>query len=93
MDDARRVRRLERAADLAEQPPHLGELHRPALEARGQALAVELLHHEVVAPVGELAEREDVDDVGVADLVDRARLRDEAADQLAGAARRAAPAP
>ena len=91
--DARLVRRLQRAADLPEQPPHLAERHRPALEARRQALAVEVLHHEVVAPVGELIEGEDVDDVRVADLVDRARLLLEAADQIGVTAPRAAPAP
>ena len=54
----------------------------PLLEPIGQALAVEELHHEVVAPVGQPPEREDVDDVRVADLVDRARLVDEPAHQL-----------
>jgi hypothetical protein len=44
--------------------------HRAALEPRGQALAVEILHHEVVAPDGKLIEGEDVDDVRMADLVD-----------------------
>ena len=43
-------------------------------------LAVEALHHVVVAAVGELAELEDVDDVAVADLVDRARLGGEPLD-------------
>ena len=47
-----------------------------------QAVAVQELHHEVVAAVGEPAEREDVDDVGVADLVDGAGLVDEPAHQL-----------
>ena len=48
-----------------------------AIEERVERLAVEVLHHVVVAAVVELAEREDVDDVAVADLVDRARLGDE----------------
>ena len=82
MDHALLVRRLQRAADLPEQPPHLGELHLSALEARREALAVEVLHDEVVAAVGELIECEDVDDVGVADLIDRPRLLLEATDQI-----------
>ena len=48
-----------------------------AIDQRVERLAVEELHHVVLAAVGELAEREDVDDVAVADLVDRARLGDE----------------
>lgn len=40
------------------------------------------LHHVVVPPVGELPEREDVDDVLVADLVDRSRLGHEPRDDL-----------
>ncbi len=51
---------------------------------RVERLAVEVLHHVVVAAVLELPEREDVDDVAVADLVDRARLGDERATPSAG---------
>ena len=79
VDDALPVRRLERLADLAQQAPRLVGLDRAALHPIGQALAVEELHHEVVAPVGQPPEREDVDDVGVADLVDGAGLVDERA--------------
>ena len=50
-------------------------------------MAIEKLHDEVVAAIGQLAEGKDVDDVGVLDAVGRARLLDEAPDQfrLAGA--------
>ena len=82
VDDPLPVRRLQRLADLAQQPPRLVGLERAALQAIGQALAVEKLHREVVALVGQPPEREDVDDVRVADLVDGARLVDEPAHQL-----------
>ena len=66
-----RLQDLERL--LHGDPPALAD----QLEQRH---AVEQLHHVVWAAVGELPEREDVDDVAVADLVDRARLGDEARD-------------
>jgi hypothetical protein len=51
----------------------------------GERLALEELEDLVAAAVGEGAEAEDVDDVGVADLVDRARLLHEAQHRLAPA--------
>src|SRR5207237_8463686 len=46
-----------------------------------ERVALQPLHDEVAASVGETAEAEDVDDVRVADGVDRARLEDEALDE------------
>ena len=78
MRDALGVRGVERLRDRAQDRQRLGERQlAAALEQRIERLAVEVLHHVVLAAVGELAEREDVDDVAVADLVDRARLGDE----------------
>ena len=57
-----------------------GSLAAPRAAAIGQRLALQPLHDEVAAPVGQRAEREDVDDVRVADLIDRARLLHEALD-------------
>src|SRR4029079_12319116 len=82
VDDPLAVGRLQRLADLAQQPARLVGLERAALQTIGQAEAVEELHREVVALVGQPPEREDVDDVRVADLVDGARLVDEAPNQL-----------
>jgi hypothetical protein len=45
-----------------------------------QRLAVEPLHDEEAAAVGQHAEAEDVDDVAMTDAVDGARLEDEARD-------------
>ena len=53
-----------------------------ALEAIGQGLALEILHHEVEIAARRVPEVGDVDDVIVADLVDRLRLHHEARDHL-----------
>jgi hypothetical protein len=45
---------------------------------RAQRLTRQPLHHEVAPPAERLAEREDIDDVGMADLVDDTRFVDEA---------------
>jgi hypothetical protein len=74
------VRGLKRAADLAEQAAQFARLERLLVDGLGHALAFEKLHDEVVAAVGQLAEGEDVDDVGVLDAVGRARLLDECAE-------------
>ena len=76
--DALGVRGVERLRDAAQDRQRLGERElADALDQRVERLAVEVLHHVVLAAVLERAEREDVDDVAVADLVDRARLGDE----------------
>src|SRR6185369_15727164 len=69
-------------ADLPEDPPRLGGGEGPRLQALGQIRPLEVLHDEERPRVGQRAEREDVDDVRVADLVDRARLLDEPANQV-----------
>ena len=53
-----------------------------ALEAIGQRLALQVLHDEVELAARRRSEVGDVDDVLVADLVDRLRLGDEARDDL-----------
>src|SRR5437016_1501850 len=75
------VHGLQRVADRVEDEHRLRCGQRAALDAIGQALALEQLHHEVVAAVGELAMLEHVDDVAVADLVDESRLLLEALDR------------
>ena len=52
------------------------------LDPRRQTLAAQPRHHEVVAELRAVAEREDVDDVGVLDRVDGARLAHEPGDDL-----------
>jgi hypothetical protein len=63
---------------------------RPARQYLLERLALEVLHHDVWRAVLEHAQVVDIDDVGVADGVGRARLGDEAADHLGigGIARR-----
>ena len=80
VDDALFVRRLERVDDLQEHVERARHRHAPLLHALAERLALQPLHHEVRAPVGQHAEREDVDEVRMADLIDRARLVDEALD-------------
>ena len=72
--DALGVRRVERAGDRAQDRQRVGQRDRATGQQLVERLAVEKLHHVVLAAVRELAEREDVDDVAVADLVDRASL-------------------
>ena len=66
----------------------VGERQAALLHPIAKRAAVESLHHEVAAAIGERAEREDVDDVRVADLIDRPRLLHEALDRLAVHAQR-----
>jgi hypothetical protein len=63
------------AASRGQPVPLLGEV-------AVQRHAVEQLHQVVLPAVGEAAEREDVDDIAVPDLVYRARLGDEARHDL-----------
>src|SRR3954471_24398155 len=47
MNDAGRVRRLERAADLDAEPPHVLEWQRAARDAFGQRRSIEILEYEI----------------------------------------------
>ena len=68
--------------DLVDDRRRLADVERPgAAQARAQRLAFEQIHQVVVAAVGQRAEVEDVDDVRMADLVDRARLGHEPLDR------------
>ena len=49
-----------------------------ALQVHGEGRTLEQIHHVKVLPVGQRAEREDVDDVAVTNLARGARLFDEA---------------
>ena len=80
MHDALVVRGVERVADLEQDRDRLGQRQPAAPQPRRERLALQPLHDEVAAPVGQLAEGEHVDDVRMADLVDRARLLHEALD-------------
>src|SRR5580765_6685812 len=77
MDDTARVRGLERTAQRLDDGRDLIDLEWPGCETLRQRRAPEPLHHEVAPPAEHLAEREDVDDVGMTDLVDRTRFVDE----------------
>ncbi len=48
MDHARAVRGIERGGNLHRAGKRLRDLHRPLREARGQRLAGEKLHHQVL---------------------------------------------
>jgi hypothetical protein len=81
VDDAFRVHRHQRAPNLDEDGKGLG--HRqtyPFAQNVAQVAPLEKLHHVVVAPVGELTKREDVDQPRVLDVVHGARFQYEAAD-------------
>ncbi len=81
--DAARVRRVEGAGHAAEEGDRLLGGEAPLLLHVGvQGHPVEELHDVVLPSVLERAEREDVDDVAVPDLVDRPRLGDEARHHL-----------
>ena len=77
MDEALVVGRLKGVAELLvdEEDMPRGELSCPGEEVI-EGETVEELHDQVGAAVIELADREDVDDVVVADLVDGACLKD-----------------
>ncbi len=83
MEDVLPVCCIERARDAAQDRERLRE-RQPLLrrEVLVERRAVEQLHHVVLATVRQLSEREDVDDVAMADLIDRPRLGDEARDHL-----------
>ena len=82
VDDALGVRRGERRAALLHHVHRLLERETGAAEPGGERFAVEELHDEVddvlAVVVLHLAEVDDVDDVVVADVVDRLRFVEEA---------------
>ena len=83
VDHARRVRRVQRAADLHADAHRAQRIDAPLVRQHvGEVDAVEVLHHEVGAAVLGRAEVGDVDDVGVADARGGARLAPEALDQV-----------
>ena len=81
VDDPRPVRAVQRIGDLDAAAQQLGGGQRPALEALGQGLALEVLHDEIdqVALAPDVVERADV---GVVQRGDRAGLALEARAQL-----------
>ena len=83
MDDARPVRALQRVGDLRAAGEQLGDGQRPALEAPGQGLALQVLHDEVDQVVlgSDVVEGADV---GVVQRGDRAGLPLEARARLGG---------
>jgi len=74
MDHAGGMRGDEGVADLQEDRDDEVGLQLAVVRAVRQRLTFEALHHDVGAAIGQLAGLEDVDDVGVADLVDDPRL-------------------
>ncbi len=80
MNDALAVRGRQRRGGLGRNLDGLGDIERPdTIEASREALALEELHQHVGNVVlGQHADVDDVDDVGVADGVGRARLVEEA---------------
>ena len=82
VDHAPLVRAVQGVAELAEDGETLVERHGSLPEQRGEGLAVQVLHDDVV-PVGrEHREVEDADDVLVADAVHRPGLVVEAGHEL-----------
>ena len=77
VDDAGAVRAVERVGDLRADAQHVGERQRPAREARGQRLALDQLHHQVVgvALAADVVQRADV---RMVEARDRLRLALEA---------------
>ena len=83
MDDPAFVRSLEGVADLEEYRPRHVQRNGHVVPEHGlHGPAVQVLHDEVVAVVLGDVEVEDLEDVVVADDVDRARLVEEAIDDF-----------
>ena len=83
MNDAARVRRAERARDLAHDPQRVGDRQSPQpTDALIERLARQQLHHEIGAAVGVVAEVEDLHDPRIRDRRRRACLVEEAGDDL-----------
>ena len=80
MNDALRVGRLEGEGERLEDLRGGAHAEPAAANALAEALADQPLHDEERPPVRKAAEAEDIDDVRVADLVDRARFLDEPRD-------------
>ena len=79
VDDACFVRGGERGEDLVDQWQRAGGRHRAfAGHHRLERLALEELHHHVLAAVGEVAEADDLDDPPVLDRRERLGLFEEA---------------
>ena len=83
VDDAVLVGRVEGVRDLRADHHGTRRIEVPlAFEAIGQRLALQVLHDEIELATRRRAEVGDVDDVLVADLVDRLRFLHEARDDL-----------
>ena len=85
MDHAAGVRVGHRLADLEEDPQHarlIGGRIGPRVQEIGQGAALDQLHREVGAAVGEGAQLVDRHDARMLQLAGDLRLLDEAADQL-----------
>ena len=80
MDDALAMRLVERVGDLGGDLQRLVERQRPLLEPRGQRLALEMRHDEVVRAIG-AADVVDAADVGMVQRRDGASLALEARAQ------------
>ena len=72
---------LQRLTSLQKQTPSLDRRGYALGQPGRQGLAFQQLHHEIVAPVGKLAERKDVDYVRMTNLVDRPGLVGEPLEQ------------
>jgi hypothetical protein len=81
MDDALAMRLVERVGDLAGDLQRLVERERPFLEPRGQRLALEMRHDQIVRAVT-LADVVDAADVGMIQGGDRAGLALETRPQI-----------
>ena len=79
MDDALRVRRLERVRDLMRDVQRFGHRHRPARQSLGEILPWNELHHQRLEPVHFL-EAVDHADVGMVEGGEHPRLALEAHD-------------
>jgi hypothetical protein len=83
VDDPLLVRRIQRVGDLRADRHRLSQWNSFfPLEAVGQRLALQVLHHEVELALRRVAEVRDVHDVLVPDLIDRLGLGDEPRDDV-----------
>jgi hypothetical protein len=81
MDDPLAMRLVERVGDLGSDLQRLVKRERPFLEARGQRLALEMRHDEVVSAI-DAADIVDAADVGMVECSDGASLALEALRQF-----------
>ncbi len=83
VNDALGMHGDQRLTDLAKNRDRLSRRQAaPLAQNVAEVTPLQILHHVVVPAVGQLSEREDIDQSGVTNVIDRARLQHEAADRV-----------